>query len=120
MPKKYFYTDPLKAAWMFREFDFQYEHLADGNPAVWTRINDFHAKREFVLLPHCVEILQPKIGDVGLDSRHPHPIGCRYYNYIWNTNAEFAGSKLYFPNLPVKIIQRNGIAFFMPESEEVE
>lgn len=111
---KYYYTDPLKAAWMFREFGFIYEHLCDESLAVWTRISDFHSRqREFVVMPFCYDALKPQVGDVIIcdhmgEVKEIYEIREDWCSFLQDGGGcNFAGIR--------EIIRRKDVAFFAPE-----
>lgn len=125
---RYYYTDPLAAAWMARHFGMRYESpvRTSSNPQ-WDNAM-FYVNRngnwhnvEYYIHPDSLHLLEPKEGDL---------LECN------NTNKLLYGICLAFDKLAesvcvesdsghwsigdsrVKIIQRNNIPFMWPEKEE--
>lgn len=106
---RYFYTDALKAAWMLREFKIGYEGFLDKNSR-WCQISDFTKDGKWYIHPDCYEILKPQAGDVGVSGSKAL---CTYSSATkkWVDMGCFTYRK-------VRIIERNGLAFFTPEQEQ--
>ncbi len=110
MPK-YFYTDPLKAAWMAREYGMEFISSCTGDNIDWA--NDFCEVSpqgwncsKFYIHPDSLHILGPKVDDI-----------------MWWTCGDGlalaqATSLLIQQDGGREIIQRNGKAFFAPEVEQ--
>ncbi len=111
---KYFYTDPLKAAWMAREFNikFQFSVNTINGEEFWdfaegfnyagmplTEAQKFDVKY-YIQDPY---IIRPQIGDITLDE-----LGDSYKWDLVTTLSKLSGEE---------IIKRNGKTFFMPEVE---
>lgn len=128
---RYYYTDPLAAAWMAKHFGFTYV-APDGEPAmgiegVWLCAE--LGLTRFYIHPDSVGLLEPREGDVidmrpdgfchiflpdndydGLDTQHGD------IAEHFTSNATMKGD---VPMIETdwKIIQRNGIPFHWPEVE---
>ena len=130
---KHFYKDPLAAAWMAKHFGMEFfvrykrfdgivesskftfsniiKYTTDKWPQTW--VNGFYIR------PDSLHILEPEVGD---DLQFPDydqvkrytdeecVINEHYRTRDWEATASHYGQP--------KIIQRNGIAFMWPESEE--
>lgn len=140
MNKRYFYTDPLAAAWMAKHFGmlFQFENgrecYFDEDPHVFRLTSS-----RFFIHPDSMRLLEPQVGDaVEFDRWHwdrqrqedmkdapykPHygsVIQCGKGEWLevvsagvgWDTT--FGGHQFAMQH---KIIQRNGIPFMWPASE---
>jgi len=138
---RYYYDDPIKAAYMAREFQFRFtdkhkscELFYDNNkdfPFNFTPSNAIgcgYTGKEFYLF-HCHEMLKPQVEDVVKTLYSMDDIE-RVFKVIGRHSWEGEdGSKpevilldsIQFPSCgekTIEIIQRNGKAFFMPEREE--
>lgn len=135
MAKRYFYTDPLKAVWMSREFNIKFQELVSYmvDERFEDRFIDLYSDKlldnnfypsmgRFYVHLDSEHLLEVQIGDIILtkDENYQFP------NWV----AEIDKGKLYTKHYDCnkqwiggihckKIIQRNGKAFFTPESEEV-
>ncbi len=133
---KYYYDDPLQAAYMLREFNFKIgcydiddlnyfeedslNSLSDGigNNQIESDIDS-----AYIIHPDCHEMLQPQVGDVIMD------LGSKKIKYFPIYKITYSDSYLciqkyfrghtycYKPEL-IQIIQRNGKAWFNPKVEE--
>ncbi|WP_435008031.1 hypothetical protein P12x_005298 [Tundrisphaera lichenicola] len=118
---RFFYTDPLAAAWMAKHFGMQLQYIEHYSDDSWyakichEKIVDIAAKygfdsyelKEIHIHPDSLHLLEPQEGDyVDL-----HPNGLLIHN-----GAEFNDAFLKRES-NWRIIQRNGIAFHWPESE---
>ena len=98
---KYFYTDPLAAAWMAKHFGMEFQYQSDGIlvnfPSEW--LHEAIASKTFndkaYIHPSSLHLLNFQKGDIEIDI----PIGIQ-------------GA------VRREIIQRNGIAFMWPQVEE--
>jgi hypothetical protein len=121
MTRRYFYTDPLAAAWMAKhfgmEFSFRNEINPNGKvglPAIESHISHGHLQLEggrFYIHPDSLHLLGPRDGDInikGLVYMH-----CSYHDkMLW--------VDLYCGNYCEErgqTIRRNGTPFMWPESE---
>ena len=117
MTKKYYYTDPLAAAWMSKHFNINIE-WADGTISDdYTGDNIVYYEKHlgtespYYIHPDSVHILNPQVGDVIYIKLDGGGVG------IWETvDAE---DSQYSINRGGKIIQRNNTAFMWPEVEEI-
>lgn len=118
MNKRYFYTDPLAAAWMAFRHDIRFTHDSyfgeyDTDDDGCTKIRIFHdqgSPGRFYIRPETLHLLVPQEGDVAYVREIPgEPLSRAlvYPIHILNTKHDV-----------VRIISRNGIAFMWPESEE--
>lgn len=132
---KLYYTDPLKAAWMAREFGVEYTNFAENNvrpqdmvlsilyngkimqglktSTAWRdnttgEIYGQTQRDKFTIHPNSCRIFEPQEWDVGFNA---DGLLIQYYEGMWRYQNE--------PSLtPLdEIISRNGKAFFTPEKE---
>jgi len=130
MTRRFFYTDPLAAAWMAKHFGMKLKCLhrenddgveseQAGTPypfehamlsaEMWEDAITATCRRVYVH-PDSLHLLEPQIDDVCM---------CRLH--LDDLASEIAPFKIHVPNTKhdvVAIIQRNGIPFHWPESEE--
>lgn len=126
---RYFYTDPLAAAWMQKHFGMRFEDdiLQQSKDSELLSAVSSLAVGEAVkylskiyIHPDSVSLLEPMEWDVGVDCRH----GGGYMGYmdllkfrspywVYEINGNNIGEKI----KKVKIIQRHGGVFIYPESE---
>lgn len=109
MTKRYFYTDPLAAAWMAKHHGMRFQHNPDGNEcdiqALFAAGVFRFQKMMLYIHPDSLAILEPKPLDLA-----------------WNEEKRLF---FFFGSLPqgevngYKIILRNGKHFLWPEVEEV-
>lgn len=102
------YTDPLKAEWMAREFGVKMYATANNTP-INGHVDDVYLCEIFVcdttiyhIHPDSLHIFEPMEGDLALS-----PSGAPWLSTGRKAIAAIHGNE---------IIQRNGKAFFMPES----
>lgn len=103
---KYYYTDPLEAAWMAKHHGMRFEDVefeSDYESIVWDGCDN----QKFFIDPDSLHLLEPWESDVceideGYDG---HPL-------VYRTTEELRGYRA------KRIIQRNGKAFMWPELEE--
>jgi hypothetical protein len=117
MSKKYYYTCPIKALYMMKEFGL---FIYDKNKALFicyepefslSKLLKVIEKLGKIYVPKELEhIFEPKKGDEG---RWLRPIGAHYANH----NGEQWVSAGIEPN-PPEIIMRDNKQFFMPEVEQ--
>jgi hypothetical protein len=145
MPR-YFYTDPLKAAQMTVNFGMRYENcdaglkycaatrglIPDAPPLdAWSVVSDIfeaevdhyndietHPLDKFYIHPDSLHLLKPQLGD--LVTREHGVVGVVGTCFTHGPLGVFwAGSEGHHPlSGDEAVIQRNGIAFMWPESEE--
>ena len=107
MSKRYYYTCPIKALYMMREFEVEFDIKGINNFVAYMK-NPVDGARINVATKS-QKIFKPKKGDEG---RWLRPIGAHYANY----NGEQWVSAGIEPN-PPEIIIRDNKQFFMPEVE---
>lgn len=113
---KYYYGNPLAAAWMSYHHDFSY---VDPIYYGWTNCGwrvetktNIDEVSKFYIRPDCLYLLEPQIGDLVL---------CEIDDFM-HPDAEFQ-MVTYDPQLfnerhgIVRILYRGGVAFHWPESE---
>jgi hypothetical protein len=125
----HYYTDPLKAAWMAREhgFDLRTNDCRSPLPLwIFGRWIENKWDKKAVVAPESLPLLEPMVGDLvtnthkGNRGRECSGIISQIMNGSASiTTAERHNGKRYFVEsiTGLQIIQRNGKAFFMPESE---
>lgn len=130
---KYYYADPLKAAWMAQEFNINFQQTYDGHKTfcdvdeadICYQIPEVSPQKNYIH-PDCYEMLKPQVKDICIDIINNY---CGQISYFTgdNSNTHCAalivpirtnGKDFYFSNPKnLKIIQRNDNAFFIPEIE---
>jgi hypothetical protein len=128
--KRYFYTDPLAAAWMRKHFDMTIlvaastktlgskgvafcfvENLAQDFDYRNCNVHELAEKgTKFIVCSTSHHLLEPQVGDLCM---------CRVH--LDDPASEVAPFTIHVPHTKhdvVSIIQRNGIPFIWPESEE--
>ena len=134
---RYFYVDPLAAAWMAHRHGFHFEHTPfssyNESGGFCTKITIYHAEPgqpKFYVHPDSVALLEPQAGDlVFYDNLHGGEAWDEFkclispaderYPYIDTAETLMlmdSGEHPYRKELR-RIIQRNGIPFMWPESE---
>jgi hypothetical protein len=119
----HYYTDPLKAAWMAREhgFDLRTNNCRSPLPLwIFGRWIENKWDKKAVVAPESLPLLEPMEGD--LASFGASVFGWKIAVVAKETNfPQTAISLEYAKQLhkegKIEIIQRNGKAFFTPESE---
>lgn len=144
MTKRYYYTDPLKAAWMCQNFNFKitapvnnicsadYEQSRQSIPMwLWGRYIEKYAQRKndfkYHIMDNCHELLKPQIGDYGGNGD--------YSGIVNRVDKDGVGIILPYPHgssrvhstleysFPIEefiLEKRNGKAFFTCECEEAQ
>lgn len=126
MTGQFFYTDPLKAAWMAKHFGMLFgfqrlngEIVIDLGPI---RPFEFEATEprhwavaKFIIYPGSLHLLEPQLWDLVFLGRRNAPA-----EHVVVTPADIAviqqrfGDRHILENIENRIIQRNGIAFMWP------
>lgn len=111
---KYYYTDPLAAAWMAKHFAMKFENNPTAFSYSFMHGDLAHYHEKYYIHSDSTPIMEPQIGDmvtnIGKQANIVDKLG---EDVVYHANSTFT-SKEY-----AKIIQRNGIAFMWPESEGV-
>jgi len=121
---KYYYTDPLASAWMAKYFGINYSqdsffvwHVTSGD----MELGADHKK--LYIHPDSLHLLEPQVGDLVtakndfvqyvafVEKDGLHKCNTHFPDVILTENGDC-------PFKVTSIIQRNGIAFMMPEVEE--
>lgn len=117
--RRYFYRDPLAAAWMAKYFGVRLQavSLIDDEmvdvsfmflSATVEVISEFSDNSKFYIHPDCCHLLEPQRGDMNDNGDY------------WNGEEWWQKTECTYPNDEIyKIIERNGIPFMWPESEPV-
>ncbi len=111
---RFFYTDPLAAAWMAKHFGMKFVSSA-GEEIKWCFVErcfytDSHPQEwdmPFCIHPDSLRILEPSAGDLIQRIGHTH-----------TTRIMRAEEAITVSLDTHKIIQRNGVAFLWPEMEQ--
>lgn len=121
--KRYYYTDPLIAAYMAKYFDFMiYTSFGrNGNGkrkqsvnSLALHANNYHDTMKFYIHPDSLHLLEPKIGDL-CEKKVTHSY-CHYCGWDSLFYADSNDSiELYGKG--AKIIERQGKPFMWPEEE---
>lgn len=119
--KRYYYTDPLKAAWMAREFGVDYEC------GIWRNFDDW-PKGNIYISNDSLPIFEPKVGDMDKSGRILKKVCLEEIYDNWTSDYDQSLGVVYYrddegddrdmPLSVVKIIQRDNKPFFIPEVEE--
>lgn len=107
MPR-YFYTDPLAAAWMAENFGMLFIP-SDENEEKVTVFGKFVFPCRAYIHPDSLHLLEPQTGDAC-----SYPVTDPNYFFKYEPSHPIADS-----DMDAKIIQRNGLPFMWPEKEEV-
>jgi hypothetical protein len=124
MSKRYYYTCPIKALYMMKEFGVKFSEAHGANHAdryyqideaqlcdfITQAIEDFRGIEQIYVAKESEHIFEPKKRDEG---RWARPVGAHYANH----NGEQWVSAGIEPN-PPEIIMRDNKQFFMPEVEK--
>jgi len=116
---KYYYTDPMAAAWMAKHFGMKFTssfELCDE----YSHQNHCYYQAQGVaddklfIHPNSLHLLEPQVGDLCI--RYPDKRGhCNYCGMDWLLQIESKEDLQLWNGDIHKIIQRNGIAFMMPK-----
>jgi hypothetical protein len=124
MTKRYFYTDPLAAAWMAKHFGMRFISWDSGKEYeefmpiynAGSPIEKIREDQRYVVHPDSLPLLEPMVGDLIYITESK--IGT-----LTRQNGDhlklFTGDWLIKPD-HVSIIRRDGKPFFWPESEEAD
>ena len=116
--RRYFYTDPLAAAWMAKHFGMVFgsgsNKLTEPGDFTDTYENEYgcfpknEADRHYIH-PDSLHLLEPQVGDL-----------CSFLWWLMGSDKAAEHHKLYDGGHLAwqRIIQRNGLAFHWPESDE--
>jgi hypothetical protein len=113
MTKRYYYTDPLAAAWMDRNFDIRLESehgdtiLVIGGELYWGQGGGFSGSA--YIRPTSLHLLEPRLGDL-VRWRVIDPRGGFFADAGAFGIYEGAGHV-------ERVVERDGKPFFWPESE---
>jgi hypothetical protein len=128
LTKRYFYTDPLAAAWMAKQFGMTFQQRAlvprgpdgsiDGGDFFechaawqdWQIDSPLHSR--YFINPDSLHLLEPKIGDLV----ELHYLVSGTFHCV-SVGAHMIHSLESDTETVNRIIQRNGVAFMWPESE---
>lgn len=121
--KRYFYTDPLAAAWMNIKFGMRFSIYSplDGiskEPEKWNWAWEMLGNRQlpYHVNPESLHLLEPQKNDLVMGPDVGPEIGDTGPAYMELGKMGFTDGRGHFREI-VKIIQRNGTAFVWPESE---
>lgn len=129
---RYFYTDPLAAAWMAKHFGMKFkdEHIEVFPVRSWISLQDLKGIdvelkefAKFYLHPDSVKLLEPQHSDVvlcaicGTDGKHLYDDAGFASDDGRVVTDLFYNDDKGIKTDDCKIIQRNGIAFHWPEVE---
>lgn len=107
---KYFYKDPLAAAWMAKHFGMQFMDCAgfsvSANPAMADMSERHGLSEAFYIHPDSVNLLEPQFRDIVRG--HDDEVGTTIHLYGFHSSSWTLE----------RIMERNDIAFMWPESEE--
>lgn len=120
MTPRYFYRDPLAAAWMAKHFGMQFENDNPGMGTGWAENKVlYYGVDRYYIHPESYHILEPQIGD--FVSYHDSNLCGRIIAHDGPPHSD-AFISITAVTLWLKdqytIIQRKGIPFMWPEQEE--
>jgi hypothetical protein len=135
--KRYFYTDPLAAAWMakYHGMTLYIGHLPDDYDAYsavnwWHAIDDERYRREkfkqldihFFVHPDSLHLLEAQMDDWGGDRRISGNVISITASLVTIDTIERHNGKTHYciPRFEFRTQKRNGIAFIWPETEPSE
>jgi hypothetical protein len=115
---RYFYTDPLAAAWMAKHFgmkfneglptvEFSSDPVGRNMTAVLVTVDDLFPR--FHVHPDSLHLLKPRVGDSTSDGTVDENMGELQVHHIYEYYSEIDGD--------TRIIQRDGKPFHWPEVE---
>lgn len=129
--KRYYYTDPLAAAWMAKHHDMRFEvalntvnsmleimpaSMAFAHPAYLPNPYFlFQDVKKIYIHPDSLHLLKPQEGDIGWDELNDL---CEMWESGWRKVCGMREERGYKPIMPIEIILRNGKAFMWPEVED--
>lgn len=109
---KYYYTDPLAAAWMAKHFGMKfYEFFPESDVAMIRWKNKLCVVDKIYIHPDSLHLLEPKIQDLAI---MPCEGGGTCF-ITFNRDKDLMAVKK--RSYMIHIIYRNGIPFMWPESE---
>ncbi len=126
---RYYYINPLKAAWMAKEFGFKFG--MGSNPFINTGLGGFIALsvdslanagwgEPIYLHPDSIPLLQPQVGDLYLYFCPDGFAKTGFVHDIYDLNCDkgmVVNHHYHAGVIPSRIIERNGKAWFNPEVE---
>lgn len=113
---RYFYTDPLAAAWMASNYGMAFENarltLIQGGPGNSNYSDISWSLRIYdncfpIIHPDSLHLLEPKVGDLVEEALDGKVCNGHSFDYFSDPHR-----------IIERIIQRDGKPFFWPESEE--
>lgn len=129
---RYFYTDPLAAAWMAKHFGMQYVSPINAT-FDWSKANSYSSRNgnwmipgdRLIIHPASLKLLEPMVGDIGInDDGRTGSYRAAYERRSDKIEMmpEISVPAGFYERLAAigeaRIIQRNGIAFMWPEVGE--
>lgn len=131
MTKRYYYTNPLAAAWMVKHFGMKFPW--DNGKGIhslnalchWEHAPNRNQNRKFYIHPDSLHLLEPKISDM-VSYSHPGSPECIEYGIIDEIQAAHPDGQSIFlkdsgdikPEWVIDIIRRNGVGFHWPAFDE--
>ncbi len=127
--KRFYYDDPLAAAWMWKHFGMEFEgadtiiieidEILSAALKPYDKRIDYCVPQIMYIHPDSLHLLEPMVGDVVIEERHDG----RFSNDILEDNEDFPWAltvkKISKMRMKPWIVQRNGLPFHWPLSEEV-
>jgi hypothetical protein len=132
---RYYYTDPLAAAWMAKHFGMKFEGgsisafncsvFSSGRTTPHYYADDGDDDFRGIIHPDSLHLLEPKVGDIFRCWDNEDPDDTQPYRIVpnqstpreWTVELQYAG----FDDsvTPNEIILRDGKPFFWPEREAI-
>jgi hypothetical protein len=123
---RYFYRDPLAAAWMHRHFGMRLETQRLSHPDQMKEVDSemlgshmiaafsFTFTTRFYVHPDSLSLLEPREGDEGVDGYGEQ---CTFRDGEWRIPHPVTSGADAWPTDPVTIDKRDGLSFMWPEQE---
>lgn len=118
---RYFYTDPFAAAWMAKHHGMRFLHYGTNNECDILALFAAGVFRfqiiKLEIHPSSLPLLEPQKGDKGRDADDTPVVAHRDGEWSFEYGAVEEAYGRDDVDFPIKITQRNGLAFMWPESE---
>lgn len=131
--RRYFYSDPLAAAWMAKKFAIEFSSCIAQNfvknakyngdePLLYLINLPANPQEKFYIHPDSVHLLEPKVGDIIFHTKMENAYRIHAIDGIVNFIDQpilihGKPSGLWLPKADFSIIQRDGNVFMWPEVE---
>lgn len=118
---RYYYTDPLAAAWMAKHFGMKFcdkaSHSVSADPSLWYMAERHYQAGPLFIHPDSLHLLEPQKHDL-VDFGWIHPCGQSFHELtLLNKSFKAFCEKSTCDYDSHQIIQRRGKPFHWPEVE---